>query len=53
MAADLRHVEDLIAAGKSGDALKSLERIDTRYGGVAEPRSLALADQIEASGVSK
>jgi predicted esterase len=44
---ELRRVEDLVAAGKSGDARKALERIDTRYGGLAAPRSLSLAGQIE------
>jgi len=33
---------------KSDDALKLLERIDTHYGGLAAPRSIALAEQIEA-----
>jgi predicted esterase len=50
MTVELRHVEDLVAEGRSGDALKLVERIDTRYGGLAAPRSLALAERIEASG---
>jgi len=49
MTSELRRVEDLVAAGKSGDARKNLERIDTRYGGLAESRILALAEQIEAA----
>jgi predicted esterase len=53
MTLELRHVEDLLAAGESGVALKSLERIDTRYGGLAGPRIVALAEQIETVGVSK
>jgi pimeloyl-ACP methyl ester carboxylesterase len=48
LSAELRHVEDLLADGKSDDALKLLERIDTHYGGLAAPRSIALAEQIEA-----
>ena len=53
MTVELRHVEDLAGAGKSRDALQSLERIDTRYGGLAAPRSLALAQKIATPGASK
>lgn len=53
MTAGLQHVEHLIAEGKLADGMKSLERIDARYGGLAGARNLALAEQIEAAGGSK
>ena len=48
LTAELRHVEDLLADRKSDDALKLLEKIDVHYGGLAAPRSIALAEQIES-----
>jgi hypothetical protein len=44
----LREVEALTAAGKTAAAKKRLLQIDTRYGGLAAPRSVELAQQLGA-----
>ena len=38
-------VDSLIAAGKRAAAVKLLDKIDQRYGGLAAPRSLELAEK--------
>ena len=48
MAAQLRSVETSIANGDESSALKALERIDVRFGGLAAPRSVELMKAIEA-----
>jgi pimeloyl-ACP methyl ester carboxylesterase len=45
MNARFQKVESLIAAGQRGAAVKQLEKIDQRYGGLAAPRSLELAEK--------
>ena len=39
---------DLLAAGNADGARRSLNKIDTRYGGLAAPRSVDLAARIDA-----
>ena len=48
LAAQLKHVEDLLANGKRDDARALLEKIDAHYGGLAAPRSTELAKTIDA-----
>jgi hypothetical protein len=50
LAADLEQVQSLMAAGKSHEAWKSLLKIDARYGALALPDSVQLADQIGDHG---
>jgi dienelactone hydrolase len=45
----LRRAEALIAAGKTDEARAALEKIDARYGGLAAPRSLELADRLDGA----
>lgn len=45
LSAQLEQVQSLIAAGKHDDAQKLLHQIDTRFGGLAAPRSLDLDRQ--------
>ena len=45
--ARLKHVRDLPGAGKVAAARTQLARIDARYGGIAAPRSLTLARELE------
>lgn len=45
LAAQFRQVESLITSGKHDDAHKLLQQIDVRFGGLAAPRSLDLAQQ--------
>jgi predicted esterase len=41
----LRQVEDLLGSGKLDEARRLLDKIDVHYGGLAAPRSTALAGQ--------
>ena len=47
LTAQLQQVERLLTDGKFDDARKQLEKVDARYGGVAAPRSVELAERIE------
>jgi dienelactone hydrolase len=47
LTAQLQQVEGLLTNGKHDDARKQLEKVDARYGGVAAPRSVELAERIE------
>jgi len=47
LAAGLRQVADLLANAKSPAARALLQKIDSRYGGLAAPGSLELAEQLE------
>ena len=47
LTARLQQVEGLLTDGKLDDARKRLEQVDVRYGGVAAPRSVELAERIE------
>ena len=44
----LKEVEELIARGKSHDALTLLKTIDIRFAGLAAPQSLELAQKLQA-----
>ncbi|WP_267226541.1 PHB depolymerase family esterase [Dyella silvae] len=48
LAAQLDKAEALLNGGKTDDALRLLQAIDTRYGGLAAPRSVALAERLLA-----
>jgi hypothetical protein len=41
----LRQVEDLLGSGKLDEARRLLDKIDVHYGGLAAPRSMALAER--------
>jgi dienelactone hydrolase len=43
----LHQLADVVASGKLNDARALLQKIDARYGGLAAPRSLELAEQID------
>lgn len=45
LTAEFRQVESLIASGKHDDAQKLLHKIDARFGGLAAPRTLDLAQK--------
>ncbi|HLY55400.1 MAG TPA: PHB depolymerase family esterase [Stellaceae bacterium] len=47
MSEQLKAVQDLLAGGRSADALTLLKTVDRRYGGLAAPQSLDLADRLE------
>jgi hypothetical protein len=47
--AALRAVQDLAQAGKLGKARDALGRLDARFGGLAAPRSVELAESLNAS----
>jgi hypothetical protein len=44
----LHAVEQALGSGRIAEARAMLEKIDTRYGGLAAPRSVELAERIEA-----
>jgi hypothetical protein len=44
----LRAVEQALGSGRIAEATTMLEKIDTRYGGLAAPRSLELAEKLDA-----
>ncbi len=44
----LRAVEQALGGGRTAEATTMLEKIDTRYGGLAAPRSVDLAQKLEA-----
>ena len=44
---ELHAVEQSLAGGNTAEARKALERIDARYGGLAAPRSIDLAQEID------
>jgi hypothetical protein len=46
--AALRTVQDLARAGKLDKAREALGKLDIRFGGLAAPRSLELADSLHA-----
>jgi hypothetical protein len=46
LSAKLQKVQDLLDRGKPHDAWKALTKIDVRYGGLAAPRSIDLAERI-------
>jgi Esterase PHB depolymerase len=46
--AQLRQAEDLLVAGKRDESRTLLEKINARYGGLAAPRSVELAEKIDA-----
>jgi hypothetical protein len=48
LTAQLQQAESLLASGKPDAAHTLLNKIDTRYGGLAAPRSLDLAKKIDA-----
>lgn len=48
LAAKLQQVQELVTGGKLHEARALLNTIDTRFGGLAAPRSLELAQQIDA-----
>ena len=48
LAAQLHQVEELVGAGKSADAGAAVHKIDARYGGLAAPQSVELADRAGA-----
>lgn len=48
-AAQLTQVDDLLAEGKRDDARTLLDKVDAHYGGLAAPRSVKLAEKIDAS----
>lgn len=50
LGARLGRVEAQIAAGRPADARRLLEATDRRYGGLAAPRSLELAERIRNAG---
>jgi dienelactone hydrolase len=43
----LQQLADVFASGKLNDARTLLEKLDTRYGGLAAPQSLAFAQQLD------
>jgi len=45
----LQQLADVVASGKLNEAGTLLQKIDTRYGGLAAPRSLELSEQIDSS----
>jgi hypothetical protein len=45
LAAQLHRVEELVGAGKSVDAGAAVRKLDARYGGLAAPQSIELADR--------
>jgi pimeloyl-ACP methyl ester carboxylesterase len=45
LSAQLKQVEDSFARGETGVARQQLDKIDARYGGLAAPRSVELADR--------
>jgi hypothetical protein len=47
--AALRGVQDLAHAGKLDKARDALAKLDARFGGLAAPRSVELADSLTAS----
>jgi hypothetical protein len=47
LTAQLQRVDALLANGKRENARRLLEKIDTRYGGLAAPRSIDLMKKIE------
>jgi hypothetical protein len=49
VAAQLKHVEGLLAAGEHDAAQALLEKIDAHYGGLAAPRSVELARKIDST----
>jgi len=53
LAAQLREVEDLIANNKSEQARAALSKIDARYGGLAAPRSIELAEKIDPADAGR
>ena len=48
LAAQLHRVAELVAAGKSADAGAAVRKVDARYGGLAAPQSVELADRAGA-----
>jgi predicted esterase len=48
LAAQLHRVEELVGTGKSADAGAAVRKLDARYGGLAAPQSVALADRAGA-----
>jgi hypothetical protein len=48
LTAQLDQVEQLSASGKAAAARSLLQKLDARYGGLAAPRSIQLAEQLEA-----
>jgi pimeloyl-ACP methyl ester carboxylesterase len=50
--ARLQQVRGLLIARKFAAARAQLERIDSRYGGLAAPQSVALASEIDAAGAT-
>lgn len=48
IATQLKHAEDLLASGKPDATRMLLDKIDTRYGGLAAPRSIELAEKLAA-----
>jgi pimeloyl-ACP methyl ester carboxylesterase len=48
LAAQLHRVEALVGAGKSADAGAAVRKLDARYGGLAAPQSVALANRAGA-----
>jgi hypothetical protein len=47
--AALRGVQDLARAGKLGKARNALDKLDARFGGLAAPRSVELAETLNAA----
>jgi hypothetical protein len=48
LAQKLQHVGELVHQGESRDARRALTELDTRYGGLAAPQSIDLAQRIAA-----
>jgi pimeloyl-ACP methyl ester carboxylesterase len=48
LTAQLHRVAELVAAGKSADAGAAVRKVDARYGGLAAPQSVELADRAGA-----
>ena len=48
LSSQLQRAEELVAGGKSADAVAAVRKIDARYGGLAAPRSIELAEKAGA-----
>ncbi len=48
LAGQLHRVAELVAAGKSAEAVAAVRKVDARYGGLAAPQSLELTEQAGA-----
>jgi hypothetical protein len=48
LSSQLQQAEELVAGGKSADAIAAVRKIDARYGGLGSPHSIELAEKAGA-----